>query len=71
VTHTRPDRDGQEQLRLLGAAWEEAAQHWQDEVARQFDTGHWAPLVQQSRTYLEALRALMDLLETAERDTEF
>jgi hypothetical protein len=69
--HTRPDRDGQEQLRLLGAAWEEADQYWQDEVARQFDTGHWTPLVQQSGTYLEALRVLMDLLETAERDTEF
>lgn len=71
MIHTRPDRDGQEQLRLLGAAWEEADQYWQDEVARQFDTGHWTPLVQQSRTYLEALRALLDLLETAERDTEF
>jgi hypothetical protein len=71
VIHTRPDRDGQEQLRLLGAAWEEAAQYWQDEVARQFDTGRWTPLVQQSGTYLEALRALVDLLETAERDTEF
>jgi hypothetical protein len=69
--HTRPDRDGQEQLRLLGAAWEEADQYWADEVARQFDTGHWTPLVQQSGTYLEALRVLMDLLETAERDTEF
>jgi hypothetical protein len=68
---TRPDRDGEEQLRLLDAAWEEAAQYWQDEVARQFATGHWMPLVQQSRTYLEALRALMDLLETADRDTEF
>jgi hypothetical protein len=69
--HTRPDRDGQDQLRLLGAARDEAAQHWQDEVARQFDTGHWTPLVQQSRAYLDALRALMELLETAERDTEF
>ena len=69
--HTRPDHDGQEQLRLLGAAWEEAAQSWQDEVARRFETGHWTPLVQQSRTYLEALRALMDLLETADRDTDF
>jgi hypothetical protein len=69
--HTRPDRDGQEQLRLVGAAWEEAAQYWQDEVARRFETEHLTPLVQQSRTYLEALRDLMDLLETADRDTEF
>jgi hypothetical protein len=68
---TRPDRDGDEQLRLLGAAWEEAARHWQDEVARQFDNDHWTPLAQRSRGYLEALRTLMDVLETAERDTEF
>ena len=69
--HTRPDREGDEQFRLLGAAWEEAAPHWQDEVARRFDTDHWTPLVQRSRAYLEALRTLMDVLETAERDTEF
>jgi hypothetical protein len=71
VIHTRPDRDGQEQLGLLGSAWEEAVPSWQDEVARQFDMGYWTPLVQRSTTYLEALRALMDLLETADRDTDF
>jgi len=68
---TRPDRDGDEQLGLLGTAWEEVAQHWQDEVARQFDADHWTPLAQRSRAYLAALRTLMDVLETAERDTEF
>jgi len=69
--HTRPDRDGEEQLRLLAAAWEDAGPHWQDEVARRFDTDHWTPLVQRSRAYLEALGTLMDVLETADRDTEF
>lgn len=68
---TRPDRDGDEQLRLLGAAWEEAARQWQDEVARQFEADHWTPLVQQSRGYLEALRSLLDMFEAAERETEF
>jgi len=68
---TRPDRDGDEQFRLLGAAWEEAARHWQDEVARQFEADHWTPLAQQSRGYLEALRSLLDMFEAAERDTEF
>jgi hypothetical protein len=68
---TRPDRDGDEQLRLLGAAWEEAARHWQDEVARQFEADHWTPLAQQSRGYLETLRSLLDMFEAAERDTEF
>ena len=47
----RPDREGGEQLGLLGAAWEQ--------------------LAQRSRAYLEALRTLIDVLETAERDTEF
>lgn len=69
--NTRPDRDGDDQLRLLGAAWQDAAQHWRDEVAHQFETEHWAPLAQQSRAYLEALRALMETLEAAERGTEF
>ena len=67
----RPDRDGAEQLGLLGTVWEKAAQHWQDEVARRFDADHWTPLAQRSRSYLEALGTLMDVLETAERDTEF
>ena len=67
----RPDRDGGEQLGLLGAAWEEVAQHWQDEVARRFETDHWTPLAQRSRAYLTALGALLDVLETAERETEF
>ena len=68
---TRPDRDGAEQLGLLGTAWEEVARHWQDEVARQFEADHWTPLVQQSRGYLEALRSLLDTFEAAERETEF
>jgi hypothetical protein len=68
---TRPERDGEEQVRVLGAAWEEAARHWQDEVARHFEADHWTPLAERSRAYLEALRVLLDLLETAERETEF
>jgi hypothetical protein len=69
--YARPDRDGDEQLGLLGAAFQDAARHWQDEVARQFETDYWTPLVQRSRGYLDALRALLDVLETAERETEF
>ncbi len=38
---TRPDRDGDQQLRLLDDAWDKASQHWLDGMARQFDTGHW------------------------------
>ena len=68
--YARPDLDGLEQLRLLGAAWADAVQYWRDEVARQFDTDHWTPLAEQSRAYLEALGALLDLLESADRETE-
>ena len=67
----RPDRDGDEQLGLLGTAWEQAARQWQDEVASQFDADHWTPLAQRSRAYLAALGTLLDMLETAERETEF
>ncbi len=67
---SRPDRDGDERLRLLQDAWDTASQHWRDGMARQFDAGHWTPLIHESRGYLEALRRLMDTLEAAERDTE-
>ena len=67
---TRPDRDGDQQLRLLDDAWDKASQHWHDGMARQFEGGHWTPLLRESRGYLEGLRKLMDMLEAAERDTE-
>ena len=67
---TRPDRDGDQQLRLLDDAWDKALQHWHDGMTRQFDTDHWTPLLRESRGYLEALRKLMDMLDAAERDTE-
>jgi hypothetical protein len=66
----RPDQDGDQQLRLLGDSWDKAAEHWRDGPARQFGTAQLTPLLQESRGYLEALRTLMDLLETAERETE-
>ncbi len=66
----RPDRDGDQQLRLLDDAWDKASQYWLDGMARQFESGHWTPLVRESRGYLEALRKLMDVLEAAERDTD-
>jgi hypothetical protein len=67
---SRPDRDGEEHLRLLDDAWDKAAQHWRDDMARQFDAGHLTSLLGESRGYLEALRRLMDMLEAAERETE-
>ena len=36
----------------------------------QFGATQLTPLLQESRSYLEALRKLMDVLEAAERDTE-
>jgi hypothetical protein len=67
---SRPDQDGDQQLRLLDDAWGKAAEHWHDGMARQFDAAQLTPLLQESRSYLETLRRLMDLLETADRDTE-
>jgi len=66
----RPDRDGDQQLRLLEDAWEKAVPFWQDDIARQFGTHHWMPLREESRLYLEALRSMMEVLDTAQRDTE-
>jgi len=67
---SRPDQDGDQQLRLLDDAWGKAAEHWQDGTARQFGAVRLTPLLQESRSYLEALRTLLDLLEAAERDTD-
>jgi len=67
---SRPDQDGDRQLRLLDDAWGKAAEHWRDGTARQFGAAQLTPLLQESRSYLEALRTLMDTLEAAERDTE-
>jgi hypothetical protein len=53
---SRPEQDGDQQLRLLADAWDQAAEHWRDG--------------DESRGYLEALRKLMDLLEAAHRETE-
>ncbi|MGD0242559.1 MAG: hypothetical protein ABSB59_19825 [Streptosporangiaceae bacterium] len=66
---SRPEQDGDQQLRLLGDAWDQAAEHWRDGPARQFGEGPLASLLQESRGYLEALRKLMDTLEAAERET--
>ena len=67
---SRPDQDGDRQLRLLDDAWGKAAEHWRAVPSRQFGAAQLTPLLQESRLYLEALRALMDILEAAERDTE-
>lgn len=66
---SRPDQDGDQQLRLLDDAWDHAAQHWQDSVARQFHADQMTPLFRESRGYLDALRRLLDILDAAEHDT--
>jgi len=67
---SRPEQDGDQQPWPRADAWDKAAEHWRDGPARQFGTAQLTPLLQESRSYLEALRKLMDLLETAERETE-
>jgi hypothetical protein len=67
---TRPEQDGDQQLRLLADAWDQAAEHWRDGPARQFGENQLTSVLHESRTYLEALRKLMDTLEAAERETQ-
>ena len=67
---TRPEQDGDQQLRLLADAWDQAAEHWRDGSARQFGENQLTSVLDESRTYLEALRKLMDTLEAAERETQ-
>ena len=66
---SRPEQDGDQQVRLLADAWDQAAGYWRDGPARQFGDGSVVPLLEECRGYLEALRALMDLLEAADRET--
>jgi hypothetical protein len=63
------DPDGDYALGLLADAWDKASQHWHDDMARDFDTNHLRPLLQESRSYLDALRNLIEILDTATRDT--
>ncbi len=67
----RPDDDGGQQLGLLEAAWDQAREHWHDNMTCQFDTQHWTPLVLQTGRYLEALRGLLDVLDAAQREIEY
>ena len=67
---SRPEQDGDQQLRLLADACDQAAEHWRDGTARQFCENQLAAVLDESRTYLEALRKLMDTLEAAERETQ-
>jgi hypothetical protein len=71
VPEVRPDDDGDYQLGLLDAAWEQAAQHWRDDMTRDFERYHWAPLRQEFHSYLDALARLREVLGAAERETEF
>lgn len=64
-----PDEDAARELVLLTAAWDEARQRWHDNAAVRFEDGHWAPLYQASREYLDALGALLELIEAADRET--
>lgn len=67
----RPHEDGELLLARIGAAWAKTQQHWHDDMASHFGRSHWAPLVEESRSYLMALGECMDLLTAAERDTEY
>lgn len=67
----RPDQDADHHLQMLDASWASTRQHWDDDMTRRFETDHWRRLDSESRSYLIALRKLVDLLAAAERDTEY
>jgi hypothetical protein len=67
----RSDHDGDHHLHLLESAWDKTQQHWHDDMTRHFDSRYWMPVLNESRSYLGALRRLMELLAAAERDTEY
>jgi hypothetical protein len=67
----RPHEDGERLLSEIGSAWSTAQQHWQDDMASHFGRLHWTPLVDESHAYLRALSECMELLSTAERETEY
>jgi hypothetical protein len=67
----RPDEDGGHLLLVIDSIWHKTQQSWHDDLAGHFDRQHWTPLVSESRTYLRTLSESMELLRTAERDTEF
>jgi hypothetical protein len=67
-----PEQEGGDHgLSLLGDAWDKTTQYWRDDMARHFGTYHLTPLLQESRSYLDALSKMIDLLNSAEHDTEY
>lgn len=66
-----PHEDGDYSLHLLDSAWYDTKLQWRDNLATHFDHSHWAPLADETRAYLAALRRLMELLNAAERETEY
>ena len=67
----RLDEEGDHMLRVIDSIWHKTQQCWLDDMAGHFDRAHWAPLLTESRAYLRALGECLELLSTAERDTEF
>jgi hypothetical protein len=68
---SRPQEDGEVLLTGIGSVWAKTQQHWHDDMANQFGRSHWAPLVDESRSYLRALGECMELLAAAERETGY
>ena len=67
----RPHEDGDHMLRVIDSTWQKTQRCWLDDMASHFDRTHWTPLLAESRAYLRALGECLELLSTAERDTEF
>jgi hypothetical protein len=67
----RPDEDGDHLFRVTNSIWHKTQQSWRDDLAGHFDRVHWTPLATGSRAYVRALRECLDIVNAAERDTEY
>ena len=63
--------DGRASHQALDAAWQHAREHWTDAGARHFATNHLRPLEAEFQSCVEAMRRLLDVLNAAERATEY
>jgi hypothetical protein len=55
-------------LKVVRAVWEETRKGWQDPVAAEFETRHWAPLSDQVVASAEAIDRLAPILARLYRE---
>jgi hypothetical protein len=67
----RPDEDGDHLFQMIDLIWHKTQQSWRDDMPCHFDRAHWTSMAAESRAFLRALRECPDIVNAAERDTEY